>query len=228
SNNVIPQNAIRYIGKLEGCSNTTVRFEVVYNPLQITMGTVPVSMSSAVFTATLIFVDVAGALHTINTTLAVMIKPFIELTLLPTTVARYSKDTLIVNGIVANTGISTARSVIAYIKYGSAEAFSIIGDVDPASQTPFRLEIKAPYVGDNCTLIIRYRDEYGSEYVLETPLEVTQIVEQTVTATTQPTQTDIAFKIAIVVLIAVFLVALFFVLYRHSKQVMKRVIHETE
>ncbi|MGB9817162.1 MAG: hypothetical protein ACPLQS_06160 [Desulfurococcaceae archaeon] len=228
SSNVIPQNAVKYIGKLEGESNVTVKFEAVYNPVQISVGTVPVSMSSAVFTATLIFVDVSGALHTLNTTLAVMIKPFIELKLMPSVTAKYSKGTLIVNGIIANTGISTARSVIAYIKYGNVESVNIIGDIDPASQTPFRLEIQAPYTSDNCTLAIKYRDEYGSEYVFETQLTVTQTIEQVQTTTTVTSPMDTTFKVIIIVLVAVFLAGLFFVLYRHSRQVMKRVTHEVE
>jgi hypothetical protein len=76
--------------------------------------------------------------------------------------------------------------------------------------------------------VIKYRDEYGSEYVFESQLKVTQITEQVETKTTTTSPMDTTFKVIIVVLVAVFLVGLFFVLYRHSKQVMKRVTHEVE
>ena len=223
SANVIPQNAVKYIGKLEANSNTTVRFELIYNPLQVTVGTVPVTMSSAVFTVTLLYVDTAGALHSLNTTLAVMVKPFIELTVLPGVTARYSKGSLVVNGVLANTGISSARSVVVYLKYSDKESINIIGDIDAASQSPFRIELQAPYSGDTCTLTIKYRDEYGSEYSLREDLKVVVVEEKTETTTPQPQLPDNVYRVIVVVIVALFLAGVFYMLYRYSKRVVRRV-----
>lgn len=228
SSNAIPQNAVKYIERLNANSNATIKFELVYNPMQVMMGTVPVTMSSAVFTVTLLYVDATGILHALNTTLAVIIKPFIELAIMPGLTARYSKGSLVVNGVIANTGISSARSVVIHLKYGEVETINIVGDIDPASQTPFRIELQAPYSGDNCTLLVKYRDEYGSEYLLREELNVILVVEKTETSTPQQPFTDHVFRFVIVILVAVFLGGVFFVLYRHSKRAIKGVINETK
>ncbi|MEM4717433.1 MAG: hypothetical protein QXE81_01570 [Desulfurococcaceae archaeon] len=224
SGNVVPQGSIKYIERLHGKSAVNTRFELVYNPVTISIGGVPVSMSSAVFTIGVIYVDHNGVLHTFNTTLVVMIKPFIELTILPGITARYSKGSLVVSGVIANIGISRALSAIIYVNYSGVGAVSIIGDLDPSSQSPFRVELKAPYEDDECVVIIKYRDEYGIEYFLREQLEVVKI-EETVTPAEIPQQQDIAFRVIIVVIISVFLMGLFYVLYRHSTQIMKRFSH---
>ncbi|MEM4671903.1 MAG: hypothetical protein QXJ84_06015 [Desulfurococcaceae archaeon] len=225
SSNVIPQGAVKYVEKLEAYSNVVLRYELVYNPVQITVGSVPMTMSSAVFTATLIYMDITGGLHTMNTTLATMIAPFIELTIMPGTFARYSKNTLSVNGIIANTGISGARSVVVYLRYGDVEAINILGDVDPASQTPFRIEVQAPYNGDNCTLVVKYRDEYGSEYTLEKTIGVMFVPEKTETAPpVQQPQVDV-FRLAVVALVAAFLGGAIYIIYRHVKRTTKQGVY---
>lgn len=224
SGNVIPQGSIKYIEKVDGKSIVTTRFELVYNPVTITIGGVPVSMSSAVFTVAVIYVDHSGVLHSLNTTIAVMVKPFIELTILPGLTARYSKGSLVINGVIANIGISRALSIVVYVNYSGLETLSIIGDLDPSSQAPFRVELRAPFEDSECVVMIRYRDEYGIEYLLRERVEVVR-VDEIVTPTEIPQQPDMTFRVVVVVIVAVFLTGLFYVLYRHSKQIAKRFSH---
>ncbi|MEM4481542.1 MAG: hypothetical protein QXK88_02085 [Desulfurococcaceae archaeon] len=217
SGNAIPQNAIKYIEKLEGRSNTTLRYTLIYNPVQITIGSVPVAMTSAVFTVTLIYVDTAGGYHSMNTTLAAMVSPFIELAIMPGIAARHTGSTLIVNGVLANTGLTSAKSVVIYLKYAGRETLSIIGDIDPASQTPFRVEMATPYVNKTCTVVVRYRDEYGSEYAFERELEITVQPEAPKT-TPPPAEMDSFLRLTIIVIVCLFLVGVFLVIYRYVRK----------
>ncbi|MEM4722198.1 MAG: hypothetical protein QXW87_01325 [Desulfurococcaceae archaeon] len=226
SGNAIPINSLKYIEKLEGRSRVVVRFELVYNPVQIHVSSIPASFSSAVFQTTLIYTDVSGVIHSINTTLAVLVKPFIEIILLPEIVAKYSKGILSVNGIIANIGISTAKSTVIYLKYSNLETVYIIGDVEPSSQLPFRLEITTQYTSDKCTLVVKYRDEYGIEYLLTEELEIQRVFEESVTTTTVENRLDVL-KYLVIVAIVCFLSGVFYVIHRYVKNTSKRMMYET-
>lgn len=221
SGNAIPLNTIKYIEKLFGKTSTIVRFELVYNPVQTQFSSIQLSSSSAVFTVVLIYTDVTGVLHNINTTFAVMIKPFIELTILPGVNAKYVKDTVTVNGVIANLGISTAKSVVVILKYSSYEAISIVGDVDSSSQVPFRVEIKAPYVSETCVVIVKYRDEYNVEYYYREELRVIQITEET-GLTSSPKQQFDNLKYIVLAATIVFLTSVFIVIYRRIRRIAGR------
>ncbi|MEM4535496.1 MAG: hypothetical protein QW764_05595, partial [Desulfurococcaceae archaeon] len=220
--NAIPQGAVKYIEKLDSYSSVKLRYELVYNPVQVlATGGLAVSPTSAVFRVAVLYVDIAGTPRSFNTTLSAMIAPFIELRLVPGATARYTRGSLLVSGVLANMGISAARSVVVYVKYGETEAMSIIGDVDPASQTPFRVEVRTPYADDTCKLVVKYRDIYGSIYEFEEEIRVVYVPEEvTQTPTVQQPPVDL-FKLIIIILVAVFLSGVAYIIYRHTKSVAK-------
>lgn len=217
SGNAIPQNAIKYVERLGGRDNVTLRYTLVFNPVQATIGSLPVTMTSAVFTVTLIYVDTAGGYHSMNTTLAVMISPFIELVIMPGVSARHTGSTLVVNGVLANIGLTAAKSVVIYLRYGGNETMSIVGDIDPGSQVPFRVEMAIPYMNRNCTIVVKYRDEYGSEYLVEKESEVALQVEAT-KPVQQSTEIDSLLRFVIIAIVGAFLLATFIVIYRYVRR----------
>ncbi|MEM4913337.1 MAG: hypothetical protein QW579_03955 [Desulfurococcaceae archaeon] len=220
--NAIPQGAVKYIEKLDSYSSVKLRYELIYNPVEVlAAGGLAVSPTSAVFRVAVLYVDIAGTPRSFNTTLSAMIAPFIELQLVPGATARYTRGSLLVSGVLVNTGISVARSVAVYVKYGETEAMSIIGDVDPASQTPFRVEVRTPYTDDTCKLVVKYRDIYGSIYEFEEEIRVVYVPEEvTQTPTVQQPPVDL-FKLIIIILVAVFLSGVAYIIYKHTKSVAK-------
>lgn len=217
SGNAIPLNGFKYIEKLHSRTSIVIRIDLVYNPVQTRLGSIQVSSSSAVFTVVLMYNDITGIFRSINTTLAVMIKPFIELVLLPGATAKYSKGVLAVNGIIANIGVSSAKSTVVFLKYSGLETMSIIGDVDSSSQVPFRIELRTQFINETCTILVKYRDEYGAEYYLREELRVVQLLEELSMPSSSQQRLDV-FKYIVIAIITIFLIGVFYVIYRHSRR----------
>ncbi|WP_425358434.1 hypothetical protein [Desulfurococcus mucosus] len=215
SNNVIPQGAVKYIESLPGNSAARLRYEVVYNPVSLSIGGgVSASPSSAVFTVSLFYRDAYGYTRSLNTTLSAIVKPFISLELTPDTTAKYVGGRLSINGIVLNKGLAQARSLLVKAYYGGSSGYSFIGDVDPSSQTPFRIDLYPARYLENCTVVLEFRDEYNTLYTLSYTIPV-QYIEQTVTVT-QPQAGGLSeYYIVIVVAVVVFLAAVFYMLHKY-------------
>jgi len=219
SNNAIPQGAVKYIDVIPGNSSIRLRYEMVYNPISISIGGgVSASPSSAVFTVTLLYRDEYGYLRTLNTTLSAVIRPFINLELTPDTNARYLSGggKLVVNGVILNTGLAQARSVYVRVIYGDSAGYTFIGDIDPSSQTPFRIEVYYGRYLDNCTVVVEFKDEYNTYYTLQYTLPV-QLLEQQTTTPAAPSSGS-EYYIVVIALVAVFLAGVFYLLYRYTSK----------
>ena len=214
--NAIPFDNMKYVGELPAKGNITLEFMLVYNPVTFSVTTgITASSPSIVFLATILYRDASGHLGSLNKTLAFQVKPFVEILLTPDTNARLIGGSVVVNGMLLNTGVSGARSVVVYATYGNQTAYEFLGDIDPASQTGFRVEIPVTSTsGDRIQVKVLYRDEYNNLYERSFILPV-QIQNMTSTTSAQEARAGVeAYYIATVILVGVFLAGVFYLIYR--------------
>ncbi len=219
---LIPQQNIVYLDRMYPETYYNASFFLVYNPYSISMGTASTYLRymSAPFMVTIVYKDVIGTLRYLNTTIAVNIEPFVDLRV-EGLKATYLNNQLRISGTVVNYGIATARSVEARISINGSTSSTLIGDIDPASQSAFRLELDTGYT-PRCELIIVYRDEYNIERYLTIPITVAISELTTIASTAGPSQ-QLAFNHYIVIaLISLFLFTIGFILYRYVKLHMKK------
>ncbi|ABN70529.1 hypothetical protein Smar_1439 [Staphylothermus marinus F1] len=219
SMNAIPLDNIKYIGTILSQTNKTIRYMIIYNPVSISYGGASVSSLTVSFRANIIYRDISGSVNILNTTVAARVAPFIDLEISPDITVRYSSGELVVNGLIINYGVSSARSVYVKLIYENYSTLSFIGDIDPASQAAFRLETKMEKPPThNITLIIGYRDDYNGVYEKEISLPV-QIVEEAKTPIPTAEKQDYTiYYIIVTVMVGVFLSAIFYVLHKYMKK----------
>ncbi len=226
---IIPVDNIKYISKIESRENITLRYKLVYNPVTVSGYGGYMQGLSAVFRVALIYRDLSGVVNVYNTTLAAKTAPFIDLELSKDTVVKYKAGVIYVNGLLINYGVSQARSVYIKVVYKNYSSLSFLVDVDPASQTAFRVELKLPIKPEgNLTVIIGYRDEYNSEYTKRYSLPITyEEVKTTLTITTQHGEEIIGYYHLTIILIAIFLAGVFYLIYRYTSKLLKqrRLVH---
>ncbi|MGC9180962.1 hypothetical protein [Thermogladius sp.] len=212
----VPLDNVRYIEVLPPKSNATLVFRLVYNPVSVSVAPgVTASSPTAVFLVTVIYKDASGFVETLNETVAFTVKPFVDLVLTPDTNAKVVGGTLVVNGMIINTGVSRARSVTVYCIYGNASSYEFLGDLDAASQTGFRVEMSVGQITlDKITLRVTFKDEYNNVYEKDftVPLTVTNATLPTPTpASEQGVQLYYALTVGAV---ALFLAGFFYLFYR--------------
>lgn len=216
---LLPSYNIRYIDVLPPNSIVNVSYMLIYNPVALAMGVSQtyVRYASVPFGVAVVYRDISGNIQYLNTSLSVILEPFIDLRL-ENLKATISGGVLKVSGVVVNYGIATARSVEARVKLDGILAGTLIGDIDPASQSVFRIEARVEEVVDSITLYIIYRDEYYTENVLERKVGI--LVEvPTTTYTPQQTQTLRLTDVLVIVAVSVFLLTTALILYRHTRRI---------
>jgi hypothetical protein len=215
---LIPQQAVRYINVVKPHEVVNVSYTLVYNPFAVSMGATQTFLRymSAPFSLSVVYRDVNGNLQVFNTSLAFLLEPFIELVLVDSK-AVIEGSTATVSGTVANYGIATARSVVVRAIYGSASGETLIGDLDPASQSSFRIEFRiSNKTGDTMMLQLIYRDEYGRADTVN--LTVAVVRRQIETTTTPQQAAGIHYNhAAVIALVSIFLIAIAVSLYRYIK-----------
>ncbi|ADI32115.1 hypothetical protein [Staphylothermus hellenicus] len=220
SMNAVPLDNVKYVGTIQSRTNKTIRYMVIYNPVSISYGGASVSSLTISFSANIMYRDISGNINILNTTVAARVAPFIDLEISPDISVKYSSGKLVVNGLIINYGVSSARSTYVKLVYENYSALSFIGDIDPASQAAFRLEakIKNPPT-HNITLILGYRDDYNGIYKKEFSLPV-KIVEEARTpiATTTEKQDYTIYYIIVTIMVGVFLASIFYLLHRYTKR----------
>lgn len=218
---LIPQQNVIYLDKMYPDVYYNVSFLLVYNPYSISMGTTTAYLRymSVPFMVAVAYRDVLGTLRYFNTSIAVNIEPFVDLRI-EGLKAIYSGNRLMISGTIVNYGIVTARSVEARVLVNGSYVSTLVGDIDPASQSAFRLEVMTGYV-PKCELVIIYRDEYNIERSIVRPVEIT-IGETITTGATQIPQQQSLNHYIIIGLIALFLFVIGFILYRYIRLHMKK------
>ncbi|MEM4789363.1 MAG: hypothetical protein QXM55_00250 [Ignisphaera sp.] len=217
---LIPQQAVKYLDTLPPAKTTNLSYTLIYNPVSITMGggiQTYLRYMSAPFSLSVVYRDVYGNTWFFNTSLAVLVEPFIDIVLLESR-ARFANGLITSSGTIANYGIASARSVVVRIVYGDKYQETLIGDLDPASQSVFRIEMNFDrIISDTISLQILYRDDYGrilsENYTL--PLQI-QLTETLTTTLIQQT-VSLYNHYLVILIIVVFLIVVGYVLYRYVK-----------
>ncbi|MEM4824392.1 MAG: hypothetical protein QW354_00755 [Desulfurococcaceae archaeon] len=216
----IPQGNVKYIDEIPSRASLSIRYELLYNPMSvgsIQVSAQTISSMSAVFTVTLIYRDYSGMLNSINSTIAVLVRPFINIEITDL-LARYQNNILAVNGLIVNTGLTRARSLVIYVNYGDKYSYTLIGDVDPASQVPFRITLDSQLIGDECEIIVKYMDDYGVEYSISRSVPI-RVIQPTTTTPITPGQATIdIYRLTIIMITATFLLAIFFALFIYIRR----------
>ncbi len=218
---LVPQQNVIYVDRIYPNIYYNASFLLVYNPYSISMGTTATYLRymSVPFIVAIAYKDVLGTLRYFNTSIAVNIEPFVDLRI-EGLKAIYSGNRLVVSGTIVNYGIATARSVEARVLIDGSYTSTLVGDIDSASQSAFRLEITTSYV-QRCKLVIIYRDEYNIERSIIKPVEIT--ISETITTTIAETSQQQSLNHYIITgLVALFLFVVGFILYRYIRLYMKR------
>ena len=224
---LVPDNNIRYYTVIKPHGRVTAWFNLTYNPVQVpesfTGGLI--TSSNGLFRIGIIYRDAAGGLDYYNTSLTAIVKPFIDVELSKDTTATLTGSTLTVSGVVINYGIAPARSVEVIGYYSGKAGSTFIGDIDPASQAAFRLDIElgseaGSLTGDNVVVVVKYRDDYNTIYTRTYVLQIKR-TEQLVTTTPPPTGAS-DYHLLVITLVGLFLLGVFILLYRVSRAHMKR------
>ncbi|MFZ8782499.1 MAG: hypothetical protein ACO2OR_00720, partial [Desulfurococcaceae archaeon] len=216
---LLPQDAVKYIDALPPGELVHVNYTLVYNPFAVATGGVQAYLRymSAPFTLTLLYRDACGNMYYYNTTLAVLIEPFIDLSVANLkSVLRNS--VLSVSGVVVNYGIATARSVAVRAVYANYTSETLLGDLDPASQVAFKLELGVREAAeDYVLLVVEYRDEYGRVERLNYNLTLTRVEHTTPSAPAGPTTETRDAYITVTVVVAAFLAVVALMMYRYLR-----------
>ena len=216
---LLPQDAVKYIGTLPPGELVHVNYTLVYNPFAVATSGVQAYLRymSAPFTLTLLYRDACGNMYYYNTTLAVLIEPFIDLGVANLkSVLRNS--VLSVSGVVVNYGIATARSVVVRAVYANYTSETLLGDVDPASQVAFRLELSVREAAeDYVQLVVEYRDEYGRVERLNYNSTLTRVEHTAPPSPAGPTTETHSAYITVTVVVAAFLAGAALMMYRYLR-----------
>ncbi|MEM0501227.1 MAG: hypothetical protein QXU24_03600 [Ignisphaera sp.] len=215
---LLPHGNIKYIDFLPPNNVVYISYNLVYNPMAIAMGAAQTYMRymSVPFGITVVYRDASGFMQYFNTSVSILLEPFIDLRLEDVR-AIISGGVLRVSGIVVNYGIATARSVEARINVDGELVRTLVGDIDPASQSAFRIEARVERLPNDVTLSIVYRDEYYIENVLERRISFT--VETPTTTYIQQGQPLQLNHILVIVAVSLFLLVMALIFYRYMKRV---------
>lgn len=215
---LLPDGNVKYVDILPPNNIVNITYNLIYNPVAIAMGTAQTYMRymSVPFGVTVIFRDISGFMQYFNTSLSILLEPFIDLKL-EDVKASVSGDILKVTGTIVNYGIATARSVEAKVDIDGEITRTLVGDIDPASQSVFRIETKIKHIPNNVLLIIVYRDEYYIERTLEQRIGIA-IEQSTPTYTQTPIQTFQLNHIIVIIIVAIFLSVMALIFYRYIRK----------
>lgn len=222
---LIPVEAVKYTSMLPPGKIVNTTLTLVYNPIGAMVSGVQTYLryTAVPFVVTIVYKDVHGYTRVLNTTFALLVEPFIDL-VLSATQAYIARRELTISGVLSNVGLATARSVVIKAVYGNTSKDMLIGDVDPGSQTAFRLELgNVEFESHTAELYVYYRDEYGRVKVLvyEVPVVATQVEEAPITLAKQPALDYTYITLAVVVFLGIVAIAIYRYLKAHSRKLEK-------
>ncbi len=215
----LPVDNVEYVDVLYPGKPVNLVFKLRYNPTAIMYGAggATLQYSSLPIILTITYRDVVGRQYVYNTSTTVLIEPFIDLRFSEDVKAELRGSTLVVSGTLVNYGLATAHSVEVRAIAGGKMSRTFIGDVDPASQSAFRVELSVPQGVDSVRVEAVYRDEYNVVHMVSKTLPVT-VLEVNVTTTTIEKSWITPTHIAVIAMVAVFLAAIALLLYRYLKK----------
>jgi len=219
---LVVSDPLKYFNILPPNKVVNIIVPVYFNPLSMQAG-IPITYGSALFVSSIMYTDVNGFRHSFNTTLAVVVEPYIEIELSDVK-ATYETGTLRVSGTLTNLGNVKAERVEVIAMYsGINSSASFVGDIDPSSQASFSIILSNVPPSDRVKLIVKYRNPYNELYEISKEYPVT-ILKPTTTTSIIPGFlgiTDVTTRIIIIALVSVFLaivaLAIRSYLKRHSE-----------
>ena len=212
---IIASPSVIYLDKIDPSELKELSIRIAYNPYagyqtEIRYGTTPLMIS-------VIYRDPAGSQRVFNTSYAFVVEPFIRIVARELSAVFTPSEGLKISGTLINMGSATAQRVEVVACVDSTCKSSFIGDVDPASQTAFRIDVPLPRVeSDKCTLIIRYYNSYNTLETMNLSINITKIPA---TQTTTPARELFAeldtYKIIVSVAVISAVIAVLYLLYRY-------------
>ncbi len=216
----LPADATKYIDKLQPGKPVNISFELRYNPMSVSYGAsgTMLQYSSLPIMLAIIYRDVTGHQYMLNTSTTVLLEPFIDVRFAKDVKAEQRGGILVVSGTLINYGLSSARSVEVRVIAGNHIASSFIGDVDPASESAFRVELPLEKSISSVRVEALYRDEYNVQHITAENLTVTTIRLNVTTTTTAATEIVTPTHIAVIGIVTAFLAIVAFLIYRYFKK----------
>ena len=165
-----PNETTKYIQEMLPGHEYTITYSLNYNPSSFGQ------QSSYTFSGiiSVLYETPTGLYGYYNTSISIILKPPIELHL-GSLQAEWRNGSLIVEGVISNTGTEQAKTVSVIIVAGNSSAETLIGDIDAGSESPFRISLKAPYT-DKILVKLVYHDSYGASYSLARTLSVKKVI----------------------------------------------------
>lgn len=183
--NAYPTTTVKYFSLIKPGEVKRTEFSVIFNPSSPWGGGPSYTFAGMVG---IIYQDYAGLLHRFNTTISVFLRPPVSLVLSSAKV-EYRNGVLKVSISIANLGSLQAKRTVAKIVAMGIEKWSLVGDIDPGSEIPIRMEItglrKPP---EKVKVIITAYDEYNNIYEFRKEVPVKVIMTPTTTTPNQSRQ----------------------------------------
>ncbi len=179
---VIASPSVIYLNKLDPDETKELSIQLAYNPYTtyqttILYGTSPLMIS-------VIYRDPAGVQKIYNTTYAVIIQPFIKIVAKDIVAVYTPGEGVKISGTLINLGSATAQRVEVSACVEGICRSSFIGDMDPGTQTAFRVDIPATQIRNyTLNLHIKYYNIYNILETLNLTYSISRI-EATTTITT--------------------------------------------
>ena len=232
----IPVQNYKYVGKIEAHGTIIVSFLLKYNPTNVISmgGGMALQYSTLPLILTVMYKDALGYSRIFNISVAVLIEPFVDVRIGSDTKAIIdTTGSLVVSGTIINYGIAQARSVEVIASANGVNASTFIGDLDPASQTAFRIELPQGVKANLVNITIAYRDNYDRLMFKSYTIRVSSPTT-TATQTTTETRHGITIpsiftgtNLLIIGIVTVFLISVFILIYRLVKSHSRRLAEAT-
>jgi hypothetical protein len=213
--NLVVRKSLYYIESIGAGSTKTINVSVYFNPVPSYQTPIPITYGSVPFVATIMFRDISGYQHSLNTTFSVIVEPFVYVELSDVKVTQRGSE-IRASGTITNLGSATAQRMEAILAVGTETSKTFIGDVDPSSQTSFSITLYYPEKVNEVQIVIRYRNAYNE---LEEMKYTFYVEYEEVTTTPPPSETPFDLgKIIVVLGVVVFLVIVALVIRSYLKR----------
>ncbi len=212
-----PGRSVKYLKVMYPGIDYVLNYTLHYNPATFS------SQPSYTFNALLaiLYETATGIKGFYNTSVSIILRPPVELQL-QSLKARWSKGSLILEGVVSNPGTEPAKIVSVEAVASGRVTTALIGDIDAGSEAPFRLIMSAPLV-KQVSLRLIYHDNYGKTYYLVKTIPVESNGTSTLFATGKESIKGILSTMKMVTLILAIVAASSLIyLYRKVKTVAPR------
>jgi len=221
-----------YIDALDPHSQMTVPVTFAFNPTgyQSMMGATTIMNYGVVpLTVSISYKDANGYSHSFDTTVTIALEPFIDI-VVKDLKAEASGNVLEVSGTLINYGSATAYRVEVRVDAGSSSSSSFVGDVDPGSQTAFRVRVQASEsLGDTAKLCVSYYNIFNERDARELPISITRVqpkVGEKPSGQALPAIYGISLLTIVLLAIAIFLVLVGLLIFRLYRSHMKKMRSE--